>query len=139
MKLKYYLFAVIAFCISTSAIADEVVLIANSNNGITSISARDAMNIYLGEKSSWSNGILAVPYTQSDQSINSIFAKTYIKKSSQQLQLYWRKMIFTGKGTPPEELSDSDQMKSAVASRKGAIGYILKSELDNSVTQLNVR
>ena len=139
MKIKSYLCAILAFCISTAAIAEEVVLIVNSDSAITSISARDAMNIYLGKKSSWSNGTTVVPFSHGDDAITGTFARTYVKKSAQQLDLYWRKLVFTGKGTPPEKFSDSKLMKRAVASRRGAIGYILKSELDGSVTQLNVQ
>ena len=139
MKIKNYICAIALCCISTVAIAEEVVLIVNPDSNITSISVRDAMNIYLGKKSSWSNATTIVPYTHGDDTITSTFAKAYVKKSAQQLNLYWRKLVFTGKGTPPQKLADSDLMKSAVASNTGAIGYILKSELDDSVTALSVQ
>jgi len=139
MKLRIIAFVLLAMCLGTGAIADEVVLITNLANPDKVIPARDAKNIFLGKKSTWSDGTPIVSYTLADVAVTEEFAKTFVKKSAQQFSNFWRKAIFTGKGTPPENLPDSEQMKDAIASKKGAIGYILKSKLDSSVTRLQLQ
>lgn len=60
----------------------------------------------------------------------------YVKalgKSTSQVKSYWAKLLFTGKGTPPREYSNSADVKRALAANPNAIGYIEKSSVDASV------
>jgi ABC-type phosphate transport system substrate-binding protein len=63
----------------------------------------------------------------------------YQKLSGQdlsQIKATWSRLVFTGKATPPKELPDAAAVKQAVAADPKAIGYIDKSEVDNSVKVL---
>ena len=40
------------------------------------------------------------------------------------MKSYWLKVVFSGRGTPPDELEDSAAIVTAVAKAKGAIGYV---------------
>ncbi len=95
--------------------------------------------MFLGKKSSWSDGSTVTAFTQKDAAVSDLFAKKFVKKSSQQFYMFWRKAVFTGKGTPPVEVENSEQMKKIVASKSGAVGYIMDSELDESVKKLAVQ
>jgi ABC-type phosphate transport system substrate-binding protein len=128
----------ILFC-CTAGYAVDVILITNKTNPTSSLSATDAKNIFLGKKTSWEDGSKVTAFTQKDDAATEPFAKEFVKKSSQQFYMYWRKAVFTGKGTPLVEVDNSAQMKKIVASKDGAIGYILASELDDSVKKLNVQ
>jgi hypothetical protein len=56
------------------------------------------------------------------------------------VKAYWTKMIFTGRGQPPREMSTSMAIRKMVADNPNLIGYIDKSALDASVkTVLIVR
>jgi hypothetical protein len=55
------------------------------------------------------------------------------KKDPVQVQTMWGKLIFTGTGTPPAEVSSAAAMKKAVAADPNAVGYIDKKDLDASV------
>jgi ABC-type phosphate transport system substrate-binding protein len=123
----------------TASFAAEVILITNPGNVVSAISPQDAKNIYLGKKSTWNDGNHVITYTQANAEITGKFTKNFIKKTAQQFNLYWRKAIFTGKGTPPKEVNNSEQMKKMVAGGNGTIGYILDSELDSTVKKLQVR
>ena len=128
----------ILFC-CTAGYAADVILITNKSNPVSSLSATDAKNMFLGKKSSWSDGSTVTPFTQKDADLTNPFARKFVKKSSQQFYMFWRKAVFTGKGTPPVEVESSEQMKKIVAAKNGAIGYILESELDDSVKKLIVK
>ena len=127
----------VLFCF-TVGYAAEVVLITDKSNPVSALAASDAKNIFLGKKTSWSNGSVVTPFTQKNTAVTEPFAKQYVKKSSQQFYMFWRKAVFTGKGTPPVEVADSSQMKKIVASKEGSLGYILATELDDTVKKLDV-
>ncbi|MDG5467320.1 phosphate ABC transporter substrate-binding protein [Deltaproteobacteria bacterium IMCC39524] len=127
----------ILFC-CTAGYAADVILITNKLNPVSSLTATDAKNMFLGKKTGWSDGSTVTPFTQKDSAVTDPFAKKFVKKSSQQFYMFWRKAVFTGKGTPPVEVENSEQMKKIVAAKNGAVGYILKSELDDSVKKLSV-
>jgi len=139
MKIISIVLTLFILLTGTASFAAEVILITNPGNSISTISTQDAKNIYLGKKSTWNDGSRVIAYTQENAEITGQFTKTFIKKTAQQFNLYWRKAIFTGKGTPPNEVENSDQMKNRVAGGNGTIGYILASELDSSVKKLQVR
>ncbi len=69
MKLRIIALVLLAMCLGTGAIADEVVLITNLANPDKVIPARDAKNIFLGKKSTWSDGTPSVSYTLADVAV----------------------------------------------------------------------
>jgi hypothetical protein len=49
------------------------------------------------------------------------------------LKAHWSKMVFTGRGQPPREASDSAAVRRRVAGNPELIGYIERGALDGSV------
>jgi hypothetical protein len=49
------------------------------------------------------------------------------------LKAFWSKMVFTGRGQPPGEATDSTTVRRRVAENPELIGYIERSALDASV------
>jgi ABC-type phosphate transport system substrate-binding protein len=50
-----------------------------------------------------------------------------------QVKATWSRLLFTGQAQPPKELPDAASVKKAVAADPKAVGYILKSDVDDSV------
>jgi ABC-type phosphate transport system substrate-binding protein len=128
----------ILFC-CTAGYAADIILITNKSNPVSSVSAADVKKIFLGKKTSWDDGSKVVAFTQKDDAVTDPFAKQYVKKSSQQFYMYWRKAVFTGKGTPLVEVNNSAEMKKIIAAKAGTLGYILATELDDTVKSLAVK
>ena len=61
------------------------------------------------------------------------FAFILIAMAPKKLIGIWKKVIFTGLGTPPKILSTEAEMVQYVASTKGAIGYICASTQPENV------
>jgi ABC-type phosphate transport system substrate-binding protein len=139
MKTRSLILTIVLAFIATAASAAEVAVIANPGNPVAVLSEQDAKNIYLGKKTTWSDGTPVVIYTQANPAVTEAFAQAVLKKSAQQFELHWRKALFTGQGTPPQEVKDSEQMKKQVAAQRGAIGYVLAAEVDGSVKRLSVQ
>jgi hypothetical protein len=65
------------------------------------------------------------------------FSQQVLKKSPEQVEKYWARMIFTGKAKPPREVKPGD-VKAVVASTPGALSYVDKNQVDGSVKVISV-
>ncbi|MEW6708750.1 MAG: hypothetical protein AB1403_02920 [Candidatus Riflebacteria bacterium] len=102
----------------------DVLVIANENLALTSISIKEINSIYLGKKSTLGNGIKVVPLALNSGNAHEIFLKKFLKKSSSQFSTFWKQAIFTGQGIPPRSFPTEEEMIRVVAETPGAIGYI---------------
>ena len=138
--MKYITAILVLALLSVSGVvlAGDYVLITDNSNPVTTISAKDVKNIYLGKKSVWSDGSHITVFTQTTSGINKDFMKEMARKTPQQYSTYWKKSLFTGTGLPPKDYPSDDAIKAAVAAKPGSIGYIQASALDDTVKQLEV-
>ena len=134
--LVLFLFLLVTVSVSWGA---EAILIVHPQNPNDSISQKDAEKIYFNKKTSWDDGSSITPYAQKDPAIQRLFVEQVLGKSMDRYILFWRKAIFTGKGTPPKEVEDNAAVKQLVASNPQAIGYITTDALDDSVKKLTVK
>lgn len=126
------LLTVVALGPGSLAFAEKVIVVHGSNSN--DLSEKDIARIFLGKDKSYPNGERAMPVDQKNGSaIRSIFVSTVLKKTDQQVQAYWAKLRFTGKGKPPKELSGSAAVKDFVTENPGSIGYIDSKDVDGSV------
>lgn len=110
----------------------DVAVIVNPAAG--DVSADEVQRIFLGKKSSFSDGSKATPYYLPEGAAErATFDQQALGKSSAQLKAYWSQLVFTGKGTPPAELASSQAAKAKVAAEKDAIAYVDASVVDGSV------
>ncbi|MBD3221923.1 phosphate ABC transporter substrate-binding protein [bacterium] len=120
------------------AVQAGVVVIANDSVPATSLSAGDLQSIFLGRQSSWSDGSAISPAVLGGGPVAEEFLKTYVKKSPSQFQAFWKKALFTGTGTPPEEVGSDAAMLEYVAATAGAIGFISDATAADGVEVLTV-
>jgi len=123
MKRTVCLALVLFLCLSASAIAGELVIV-NSSVSVTALDPDALKNIYLGNKSQWSDGTRIIPVMLERGPAHESFIKNVVKKSLAQFSSYWQQAIFTGKGQPPQSFASEAELVSYVAKTKGAIGYI---------------
>ena len=89
--------------------------------------------IYLGKSKSFSNGDKVNPINQDGTSVADEFNDKVVGKSSSQLNAYWSKLVFTGKGTPPEKLTTDQAVIDFVAANNDAIGYVDSAKVTDKV------
>lgn len=113
--------------------AAEIAVIVHPDNG-ASLSKSEVERIFLGKMHAFPAGGTVTPFNLAEGTeLRSSFDQNVVGKSSSQLKAYWSKQIFTGKGTPPEEVADAAAMKAKVSSDPSAIGYVDAAEVDGSV------
>jgi len=119
--------------LATNYAIAEVAIVVHPSNAST-FNKSTIKKIFLGKKKSFSNGRAAILLSSPPKNAaTKEFNKKVIGKSSNQVNAYWSKMIFTGKGTPPQEMSSTDDIISAIAANPDAIGYIDASAISDSV------
>ena len=91
-------------------------------------------DIYLGKVIKFSNGTkIKAVNLPSNIPAHRKFYKEVIKKSDSAVNRYWAKIKFTGKGTPPKQLENDQEVIKWVANNQGAIGYIDGKYLNKTV------
>ena len=111
----------------------EVVVIVNSAN-TSAVNMDDVSRIFLGKKSSFSDGANASPYyLPAGDSVREAFDEKALGKTSSQLKAYWSKLVFTGKGSPPPEVSSAQDAVNKVATDPSAIAYVDRSAVTDAV------
>jgi ABC-type phosphate transport system substrate-binding protein len=115
----------------------EVVAVISSKSAISALSKRQVADIFLGRVTRFPDGTLAVPIDQAAGSAerDEFYAKV-ADRSPAQIAAYWSKIIFTGRGEPPREVSNSIEMKKRIVANPSAIGYIDVKLVDGSVRVL---
>lgn len=129
--------AVLAGCtlgLSLPASAD-VVVVVGASSGVGNLNEAEVARVFLG-KTKVLPGLsgAAVPVDQGAGSgPRRTFYDKVIKKDDGQLRSYWSQLIFTGKGSPPQEVGDSSAVKKLLANNPNLIGYMDSGAVDGSV------
>src|SRR5476649_916874 len=112
---------------AVAASATEIVVIVNPKNPATRMFGEQAAQFFLGKST------LFTPIEHTDGPLRNEFYKKVLDKDSTQVKAIWSKLVFTGKASAPKELGSSADVKKAVAADPQAIGYIEKSQVDDTV------
>ncbi len=126
--------ALLAMClVSIPAMAGDYVIITNKDNA-NAVDKDFVAKIYRGEAKVWPNGDSVAAYDlPEDNAARVAFDQEVVGKSVSQMKALWGQLIFSGKAVPPKKVDSDDDVKKAVASNKGAVGYIKASSTDGSV------
>jgi ABC-type phosphate transport system substrate-binding protein len=109
---------------ATNVFGSEVKLIANPALNVDAISVNEVKGVFLGEKNSLKNGTHVQPVLQKRGAVHVAFLEEYLDESDEQLQLYYRTVVFTGKGAMPKTVGSDAEVVAYVARTRGAIGYV---------------
>ena len=127
---KLILASLISTC-SFVAFADVAVIVNPSNSN--ALDKNEIKKIYLGKSKSFADGVKVNPVNQNGNSVVDEFNNKVVGKSSSQLNAYWSKLVFTGKGTPPEKLDSDQAVIDFVVSNADSIGYIDSAKVSDAV------
>jgi ABC-type phosphate transport system substrate-binding protein len=106
----------------------DVVVVAGAGSLISSLSREQSSDIFLGKTTS------VTPLDQPESSpLREEFYSKVTGKTASQAKSHWSKLSFTGRGTPPKEGRNSDDIKRQVADNPKLVGYIEKSAVDSTV------
>lgn len=120
---------------SASVFAEVAVVVHPSN--AAALNPEAIAQIYLGRSKSFPDGKAALPLGQAEGSkTTEQFNQKVLNKSGSQIKAYWSKLVFTGKGTPPKEISTDAEMLELVSQNPSVIGYVDKASVTDKVKVL---
>ena len=119
-------------CLSHSAYA--LVVVVGKNNSINSLSKTQIIDIYMGRYSTFPNGIAAKPLDRiAGSPEKQQFYQALVNKNEAKINAYWARLLFSGRASPPSNFATDTEMLEELRSSAQAIGYVLESEVDDSM------
>lgn len=115
----------------TAAFAEDT-LIVHGGSAVATLSADQAKDLFLGKKTTWEDGSkVIVVVVKSGASNDGLMG--LVGKNAQQFTTGWKKLVFTGKGSMPEEAADDAAAVAMVAKTPGAIALVDKAKVGDGV------
>lgn len=118
--------------VPSRAFATDVKVIANASVKADIISAPELRRIFLQESGSLGDGTRVQPVIEKDGPVHKAFLQQYLGRTQEDLQTYYRALVFTGRGSMPKVLGSDAEVVAYVAATRGAIGYV-SSDSDTTV------
>lgn len=108
--------------------AAGVKLVVHATNAVDSITKAKVADLFLKRVTRWENGRTVTPVDQSEKNaVRTVFSKELLGKEVSWVKSYWQKMIFSGRATPPAELSSDSEVLELIRTNTDAIGYVSDS------------
>jgi hypothetical protein len=127
----------LALCAALAGIArSDVVAVVSVKSTITMLDKSQATDIFLGRATHFPGGATATPIDQEGHLIREEFYMMLADQSPAQIHAYWSRIVFTGRGRPPQQVLDGIALKKILATDPTAIGYIDARDVDDSVRVL---
>jgi TonB family protein len=109
---------------AVGAWAGDIKVIANSSVKADTISAAELKRVFLEEKISLADGTHVEPVLNKDGEVHEAFAQQYLGLSGDDLQTYYRTLLFSGRGSMPKAFESDAEVVAYIARTRGAIGYV---------------
>ena len=123
---------------SSWALAGEADLVVHRDNPVSSLTLSEVRGIFLGKKVFWDDGNGIEVLLQKTGETHQSFSQNTLGKSPRQLSMYWKRILFSGEGIPPREVSDDKEMLEMIAANIKAIGYVAGSVKDDRVKPVSI-
>ena len=100
-------------------------VIVNPANPMDELDRRFLAEAFLKKSTRWPNDDLIRPVDLNPGSaVRRAFSDDVVKKSVSTVKSYWQQMVFSGRGVPPPEMDNEDEVVSFVLKNRGAVGYV---------------
>lgn len=119
--------------------AGDVVIIGNQSIKKSTLSKQDIQYIFLGKKTTWEDGRKIKFALQETNTIHEKFLKKYVQKSRSQFSTYWKRRVFSGKGSLPKSFENDQKMIDFIRETSGAIGYVYSENNLEKVKVLKIQ
>ncbi len=121
---KNVVYLVLSILFSLSAAYADVLIVANKDVPENTLNQQEIREIFLGKRVQWSDNSRIRFATLAIPEIHSMFLEQYVKMSEADWKIFWKRMVFTGRGLPPEIMAAESEMIDFVKKTKGAVGYV---------------
>jgi ABC-type phosphate transport system substrate-binding protein len=122
---KYLVFAFLALSVSSTAYAGDYKGIVNGSSTVHSLSRSQVSALFLKRVTAWENGGGDVhPVEPPEGPVREKFCLEVIGKSYAAIKVYWTRLTFAGRDTPPASKASDEEVVAFVRNTPGSIGYV---------------
>jgi ABC-type phosphate transport system substrate-binding protein len=118
--------------------AGNIVVVVNPASDLLEVTASAISKVFMGKSSKVADSKVSPIDQSSDQPARIGFSKKILGRSVAKVEKYWKKIILSGKGQPPQSVSGDDEVIAFVMKNKNAIGYISSDKVTDEVKVLKV-
>ncbi|MCP4403616.1 MAG: hypothetical protein GY801_40715 [bacterium] len=118
--------------------AEEILIIVHIDVGVEELAQKTISEIYLGTRTKWDDELTIRVAMLKKGETHEQFTKKIVKTTPSKLKSFWKKVVFTGIGTPPKIFKKEDDLVEFVAETEGAIGYITKETSHEEVKTVSI-
>ncbi|SDY14668.1 hypothetical protein [Nitrosomonas sp. Nm33] len=125
---------------NTSQASDSVEVIVHPSVLVRNLSRNSLRAIFGMRLRAWQDGSpIRVFVLPDDAPLHQFFAKEKLNIFPYQLRSAWDRLIFSGTGQAPFLVNSEEEMRARIANTSGAIGYLKRVDIDDSVQILHVK
>ena len=103
---------------------DCLMVVVNAEVPVESITPGMLQRIYLGKTTRWEGGLAIRPVMLHDHEVHEAFVTDLLDRSEENFSVYWKRMVFTGKGRPPRAFNSDEELAAYLRETPGAIGFL---------------
>lgn len=101
------------------------VVIVNSSNAVSQMSAQEVAKLFTKREQRWPNGQNVMPVDLAEGSrARERFTQAVHGKSVSAIKSFWQRQIFSGRNVPPPEMTSESEVVAFVRTNPTAIGYV---------------
>lgn len=127
------------FTVSATQTSDPVEIIVHPVVSTRHLSRNSLRAIFGMRLRAWQDGSpIRVFVLPDDAPLHNLFAKEKLNIFPYQLRSAWDRLIFSGTGQAPFLVNSEEEMRIRVATTPGAIGYLKRVNIDDSIQILHV-
>jgi TonB family protein len=130
--------AFLIILIGPDFLAAQIKVIANASVKTDGLSPLELKRVFLEQINALADGTHVEPVLQHSGLAHDLFRKDYLEVSEDDLQAYYRTLVFTGRGSMPKVLGSDADVVAYVARTRGAIGYVSSAASAEGVKTLVV-
>lgn len=117
----------------SASLSAAIAVVVHPSNGVE-LTKEDLSRLYTGRNNNFPDGSSAVPVNLADSvPLRAEFDEKALGRSSSQVKAYWSKLVFTGKGTPPKEVTSAAEVLQLVSNNPSIVGYVDATQVTPAV------
>ena len=102
----------------------EVLVIVNEGSSLITVKYKELKRLYLGKSNRIGKQVFVRANLPDKSAVKLEFDRLVLNKNSDEIQKYWAKRVFSGKGDPGEAFLTDDAVIQWVGKSTGRIGYV---------------
>ncbi|MCC1497635.1 hypothetical protein [Alcanivorax sp. 1008] len=114
----------------------ELVIVTNQDSPLSSLNQNEVKQLFSGQLRSLAGKPVQPLDLPAKDPTREKFYLHIMGRTPEQMRAYWTRLIFTGQGKPPREVSSSHELKILLGSSAEYIGYIEEEALTSNMRVL---